>query len=129
MAKIKIKVERTATGYSAYAEKYAAFTTGDTVEQLIANMVDSLNFYFEDEKYKGKVVSPGDLTFEMELASVFELYPLSMRRLANRLGMNHTLLSQYATGRKKASPKQTEKILQGIKDVGKELSELNLIAG
>jgi hypothetical protein len=40
--------------------------------------------------------------------------------------MNETLLSQYVQGRKKPSQKQTNKILQGIQQVGRELSNLNL---
>lgn len=125
MTKIKVKVESTETGYSAYAEKYAAFTTGSTVPELISNMVESLNFYFEE---KGKVVTARDLAFEMELTSVFTVYPvLNMKALANRLNMNHTLLSQYATGKKKPSQKQVAKILKGINAVGRELAELNLL--
>ncbi|HFB62212.1 MAG TPA: XRE family transcriptional regulator, partial [Bacteroidetes bacterium] len=35
--------------------------------------------------------------------------------------------SQYIQGRKKPSENQTEKILTGIQQIGRELSELNLI--
>jgi len=41
--------------------------------------------------------------------------------------MNPTLLSQYVQGRKKPSGQQTDKILHGIHQIGRELSELNLI--
>jgi hypothetical protein len=41
--------------------------------------------------------------------------------------MNATLLSQYVSGTKKPSPKQTEKILSGIHQIGQELSEINLL--
>ena len=127
MAKIKVKVEKTATGFSAYAVKYAAFTTGGTVAELTANMVESLNLYFEVEG-KSKIVTAKDIGFELEITSIFKVFPvINMRALAERLGMNHTLLSQYATGKKKASPKQKEKIVEGIHEIGRELSELNLI--
>ncbi|HEY9047928.1 MAG TPA: hypothetical protein VIN08_18600 [Ohtaekwangia sp.] len=127
MKKIVVKVERTETGFSAYAEKYAAFTTGKNSSELIANMAESLNLYFEEEG-KGKVITPNDIAFEMEVTTIFEIFPvINVRALAGRIGMNHTLLSQYATGKKKASPKQTEKILDGIHEIGRELSELNLI--
>lgn len=62
-AKIKVKVEKTVAGYSVHAENYAAFTTGDTMTQLIANMAESLNLYFEVEG-KGRVVTTNDLSFE-----------------------------------------------------------------
>ncbi|MFN7703293.1 MAG: hypothetical protein ACK5OS_01625 [Chryseotalea sp.] len=128
MAKIKVKVEKTETGYSAYAEKFGAFTTGTTYDQLVSNMVEALNFYFEDEKVKRKVITLDDILFEFELNSLFEVYPINMKGLAERLKMNYTLLAQYATGKKKPSQKQTEKILQGINQVGRELSELTLVA-
>jgi hypothetical protein len=41
--------------------------------------------------------------------------------------MNESLLSQYVQGRKKPSDKQTDKILAGIHQIGRELSEINFI--
>lgn len=127
MTKIKVKVEKTTTGFSAYADKYPAFTTGRTVEELIANMVESLNLYFEVEG-KGKVIAQNDLRFELDLTSIFEVYPIiNMKALSRRLGMNYTLMAQYASGKKRPSPKQTEKIIDGIHEIGRELSELQLV--
>ncbi len=100
-------------------------TTGRTAQELQSNMVESLNLLFEDER----VVSIGDLSFQMELTSVFEVYPvINMKALSRRVGMNYTLLAQYATGKKKPSPKQTAIILDAIHDIGRELSELSLIS-
>lgn len=125
MAKIKVKVEKTKTGFSAYAEKYAAFTTGRTVEELQTNMVESLNLLFEEER----VVKKSDLAFQLEITSVFEAYPvINMKALSHRAGMNYTLLVQYATGKKKPSPKQSTIILDSIHEIGRELSELNLVS-
>jgi hypothetical protein len=127
MAKIEIKVEKTGTGFSAYAEKYAAFTTGGSVGELYANMVDSLNLLFEAEG-RSRKVSARDLTFEMELTSIFEVYSvINMRALSKRIGMNYTLLSQYAKGKKRPSAKQSEKIIESIHEIGRELAELNLV--
>jgi len=52
---------------------------------------------------------------------------INARFLADKIGMNPTLLSQYVQGRKKPSEMQTEKILLGIHKIGQELSEINLI--
>lgn len=125
MAKIKVKVEKTKTGFSAYAEKYAAFTTGKTVEELKANMVESLNVLLEEKR----VVTKDDLAFEMEITSVFEVYSvINMKALSQRVGMNYTLLVQYAKGKKRPSSKQSALILGGIHDIGRELVELKLIS-
>ncbi|MBL0744390.1 hypothetical protein [Chryseolinea lacunae] len=127
MAKIKVKVEKTRTGFSAYAEKYAAFTTGKTVNELTTNMVEALNVLFEAEQKK-KEVTKADITFEMDLMSIFEVYPvINMKGLSARVGMNYSLLAQYATGKKKPSSRQTALIMDSIHELGRELSELNLI--
>lgn len=124
--KIVVKVERTNTGFSAYADKYPAFTTGRSAAELISNMVDSLNLYLEDEGIN-RTVTNGDLTFQVELSSVFEVFPINVKVLSKRIGMNYTLLSQYANGKKKPSPKQTEKIMEGIHEIGRELTEISLV--
>ena len=41
--------------------------------------------------------------------------------------MNPALLSQYVQGKKKPSIRQTNKILEGIQQIGKELSELRFV--
>ncbi len=123
---IKIKVERTRTGFSAYSEKYPAFTTGKNSTELITNMVDSLNTYFEAAEGTRKRIKAKDLTFEIDVSSVFEVFPINVRALSEKIGMNHTLLSQYATGRKRPSPKQTARILNGIHEIGRELTEITL---
>lgn len=52
--KIEIIVERTKTGYSTYAEKYPVYTVGATWDKLKTNMLEVLNFYFEEQ---GKTIS------------------------------------------------------------------------
>lgn len=121
-----IKVERTNTGFSAYTSKYPAYTTGRSAAELISNMVDSLNLYFEDEGIK-RPVTREDLTFQIELSSVFDVFPINVKALAERIGMNYTLLSQYVNGKKKPSPRQTGKIMEGIREIGRELTEISLV--
>ena len=122
--KIKIIVEKTETGFSAFSEEYPIFTTGRTVPELLDNTYEATQLYFE-EKYE---VSPGNLKFEIYFAQFFQYYKvLNSKFLAEKIGMNPTLLSQYVQGRKKPSDSQTEKILSGIHQIGQELSEMNLI--
>ncbi len=52
---------------------------------------------------------------------------INAKFLAEKIGMNATLLSQYVSGTKKPSPKQTAKILNGIHQIGQELSAINLL--
>ncbi len=123
--KIKIIVEKTNTGFSAYAEDYPIFSTGKTISQLIENSLEASNLFFED---KGVKLNMGNLKFEIDFKQFFQFYRvINSKFLADKIGMNPTLLSQYVQGHKKPSEIQTEKILEGIQQIGKELSEINLI--
>ncbi len=122
--KIKIIVEKTKTGFSAYAEEYPIFTTGRTIPELINNALEATQLNFEEEF----VITHENLKFEIDFAQFFQYYKvLNSKFLAEKIGMNPTLLSQYVQGHKKPSENQTEKILSGIHQIGQELSEMNLI--
>ena len=123
--KISIIVEKTDTGFSAYSNDYPIFTTGRTIPELIDNAYEAANLYFEDEHIK---ISHDNLKFEIDFKQFFQYYKvINSKFLADKIGMNPTLLSQYVQGHKKPSEKQTEKILYGIHQIGQELSEINLI--
>ena len=122
---IIINVEKTGTGFSAYSNEYPIFTTGRNVPELINNASEAANLYFED---KNVLLTHKNLKFEIDFKQFFQYYRvLNSRFLADKIGMNPSLLSQYIQGHKKPSDKQTEKILTGIHQIGQELSEINLI--
>lgn len=123
--KIKLIVEKTKTGFSAYSEDYPIFTTGKSIPELINNAYEATELYLEEEKIK---VEPNYLKFEIDFKQFFKYYKvLNAKFLAEKIGMNATLLSQYVSGTKKPSAKQTEKILSGIHQIGEELSGINLL--
>ncbi len=123
--KISIIVEKTDTGFSAYCNDYPIFTIGRTIPELIDNAFEAVNLYFEDDNIE---IKHDNLKFEIDFKQFFQYYKvLNSKFLADKIGMNPTLLSQYVQGHKKPSAKQTEKILYGIHQIGQELSEINLI--
>ncbi len=123
--KIEMIVERTKTGYSAYAEKYPAYTVGKTLEELKANMLEALNLYFEKE---GKAVTEEDLKITLDLPQFFEFYKvINAKALSERIGMNQSLLAQYIKGNKKPSPTQTQRILKGVQQIGNELAAIRFL--
>jgi len=122
--KIKIIVGKTETGFSAYSDDFSIFTTGRTVPELINNAYEATQLYFED-KYE---ITQDNLKFEIDFEQFFKYFKvINSKFLAERIGMNPTLLSQYVQGRKKPSENQTAKILSGIHQIGQELSDVNLI--
>lgn len=123
--KIEMIVERTKTGYSAYAVKYPIFTIGTSLEELKMNMLEALNIYFENQ---GKNLTENELKITLDLPQFFEFYKvINAKALSERIGINQSLLAQYIKGNKKPSANQTARILKGVQQVGKELAAIQFI--
>lgn len=121
--KIKLVVEKTNTGFSAYCAKYPVFTTGITFMELQSHAVEAINLFLSDQN---KHITEEQIVFEIDLKQFFQYYRvINAKFLAQRIGMNETLLSQYVHGRKKPSAAQTSKILLGVQEIGRELSNIN----
>jgi predicted RNase H-like HicB family nuclease len=117
-------IEKTDTGFSAYSTDFPVFTTGDSMNEVFENSVEALNLYFEE---KNLVVNPDQIKLEIDFQQFFQYYNvINAKVLAEKIGMNPTLLSQYVSGKKRPSEAQSQRILTGINRIGKELSELNL---
>lgn len=127
MRKIKLVIERTGTGYSAYADKYAVYSVGTNIQELKTNMVEALNLYFE-ESNTSVTVSEKDIKTTLDIPQFFEFYKIiNAKAFSERIGMNQSLLAQYIKGIKKPSAKQSQRILDGIQQIGKELAEVSLL--
>lgn len=128
MKKIVFIVEKSGTGYSAYAEedRYPVGTTGRNMAELRKNILDAMNTWTE---YKGlKEVGEKDVIVRLDLAQFFEYYKvINASALAERIGISQSLLSQYANRIKVPSEKQVNRILTGIKELGKEFIHLELV--
>ncbi|MES2389152.1 MAG: XRE family transcriptional regulator [Bacteroidota bacterium] len=119
---IEMIVEKTGTGFSAYAKDYAAFTTGKDFKELQFNMLECMNLCLE---VQGITISESDLKLSMDLPTFFALYNgVNASAISKRIGMSQSLLAQYIAGIKKPSTKQKERIFQGVQQLGRELSEV-----
>ena len=123
--KITIVVEKTRTGYSAYAKKYPVYTVGKTLEELKANVLEAVNLLLENS---GKFITENDLKIVLDLPQFFAFYKvINAKALSERIGMNQSLLAQYIKGVKKPSPTQTHRILKGVQQVGRELANVQFL--
>jgi predicted RNase H-like HicB family nuclease len=121
--KIKVIIEKIDSGFSAFAADYPVCTTGDTMNELIDNINEAFTLYFEPEKYDQSCLS-----LELDFKQFFQYYKvINSKALAEKIGMNPTLLSQYIRGHKKPSVQQSRKILYGINKIGQELAEMSVI--
>ena len=123
--KFEIQVEITNTGYSAYstiAFGETIFTTGANITELIGNLIESINLLLED---RNQYIDSSNLILNLDFKQFFDFYKvLNAKYLAERIGMNPSLLSQYINGKKLPSEKQKIKLLHGLNTIGNELIQL-----
>ena len=123
--KIKLIVEKTKTGFSAYAEKQNIFSVGGTIQKLKYNMLEAVNLFYSED---GKEVGEKDLFFELDLPQFFDFYKvLNAKAISERIGMHQNLLAQYISGIKKPSSIQLSRIQNGIREIGQELVNVSLL--
>ena len=124
---VKVVVIKEDLGYSASTNIGNSFvaTEADSFEELKVRMIEALNFTFEES---GVIYTLNDLAFEFDLESFFDFYKvINAKALSERIGMNQSLLAQYIKGIKKPSPAQVKRILQGVQQIGRELTEVRFI--
>jgi len=121
--KIVVIIEKTDTGFSAWSDGYPVYTTGATLNELLENTNEAFALYFEDKKNDDH-----QICFEIDFKQFFQYYKvINSKALAEKIGMNPTLLSQYVRGHKKPSEQQSRRILYGINKIGQELAEMSVI--
>jgi len=72
--KITVVIEKTKTGFSAYSEDHAIFTTANTIPELIGNTIEAANLYFEDEKIR---INQNDINFIVDFKQFFQYYKVT----------------------------------------------------
>ena len=125
--KIKMTVTKEDLGYSAHAlvNDISINTQGDSFDELKEMILDAVNLSFED---KGFIYTIDEIKFEYDLESFFDFYKvINAKALSKRIGMNQSLLAQYIKGIKTPSPVQTKRILKGVQQIGRELSEVRFL--
>ncbi|MGC6532906.1 MAG: XRE family transcriptional regulator [Flavobacteriales bacterium] len=119
---IHVQVEKTETGFSAYARDASVFTTATSVSALYTHLLEALELH--NDLAPGSLATK-DLRLHLDFQQFFQHYRvLNAKFLAERIGMNPTLLSQYVSGKKQPSQRQQARILMGIQTIGRELAEL-----
>ena len=125
--KINMTVTKEDTGYSAHTlvQNKSINTEADTYEELKDNIIEAVNLSFEDE---GFIYNIDEIKFTLDLESFFDFYKvINAKALSKRIGMNQSLLAQYINGIKKPSQAQTQRIFQGVQQLGRELAEVRFL--
>ena len=120
-----IQVIKERQGYSATFEEGDLFacTVGETMDELKRNLVEALELGLDTQGIKEE-----QFVYEYDLESFFDFYRvINAKALSERIGMNQSLLAQYIRGKKKPSPAQINRILEGVQQIGRELTEVRFL--
>ncbi|MGN6541715.1 MAG: helix-turn-helix domain-containing protein [Ginsengibacter sp.] len=125
--KITMTILKEDTGYSATGKVNDTFlaTQGDTFDELKDMILDAVNLALEDLGFKYTI---DEIHFKYDLESFFDFYKvINAKALSERIGMSQSLLAQYTNGIKKPSPSQTKRILKGVQQIGRELTDVRFL--
>lgn len=133
-SRIMVVLEKTENGYSAYLPDLpGCISTGETISDVRNNIKDAVDFHLEGIQIENLPVPEKfdrefDLAFKMDIASLFEWFSgiLTKSGVSRITGMNQSLISQYVSGSKSPSSKQTKRIERALHNLGQELLEIEL---
>ena len=133
---IKVNVELAADGtYWGTTQNIPGVisSTGSSLDQLKINLKEALELYIdaaeEDGQESAKALKNGlQVEFHLQLSDLFKkVKVINQSQFAKRLGINPTLLRQYATNPKMyVSEKRANEIQNGLKSLGEELMAIKL---
>lgn len=132
--KIKVILERSKTGYSAYSnELQGAVTVGDTFEDVKTNFREVLSMeidYLNDlgEVEKALALKNAEINYYLDLNTFFESYELfNKTKLATYLGINPSLLRRLSLEPIELSDKKALQIQNGLHKLADELKEYHFV--
>lgn len=136
MKKIKVTVRKEKGVFWGNTENIEGIVVadGNSLEELKKNMQEAFAFHLEEcekdndwdfvNRYKNGV----EFVYEIELDGIGKQLPeLNMAELARRIAVSPVMMRKYTTGKSKASEKRLLEIQNGIREIGKELSQITLL--
>lgn len=103
--------------------KYGLAGYGSTVDEAVADLLVSRKEFIED----GYDVPELEMTFKYDLWAFFDKFPMNASLVAKEIGINASLMRQYIAGQKQPSKMRVKQIEDGIREIGRKLSEVTLV--
>ena len=128
-------LEKTDAGaYSAYLPGLTGcVSTAGSISEIKFSIKDAVDFHLEGMRMENLPIPEGfdcdfELIYRMDISSLFEWFSgiLTKSGVSKLTGMNQSLISQYVSGIKTPSSKQTKKIERALHNLGQELLEIEL---
>ena len=133
MEKIDVTVRPNQDGWWAEITSLpGCYSHGESIDELKKNIREAIDLHIEglleadtpinDDLIRGEY----DLDLKINIQDLFEYYPITVKGISERAGMNRSLLNQYVKGEKTMSEKQALKIIGAVHQLGSELIQLQL---
>lgn len=134
MRALKVIIERGEGNYSAYLEEVdGVITTGSSIDEIKANMIESIETFVEGCEFCGESVPEElkgeyELIFRMDVESVLNFYKgvFTKAGIERLTGINQKQLWQYSSGGKAPRQEQVLKIEAALHKLGQELIAISL---
>lgn len=132
MKKVKVIIEKSKGGYSAYGEKTdGIWGMGDTVQQAKKSALKSLKLFLENNQDKNipkELKGDYQLIFKYDTQSFLNYYKgiFTNSALERMTGINQKQIQHYSSGLKKPRAAQTKKIETAFHQLGIELLAVEL---
>jgi predicted RNase H-like HicB family nuclease len=133
---IKVKIEKAKDGtYWGSTQNIPGVVTADgsTLDELKTNLKDAIELYIEtakehEKEIYEKLAKGFELELDIQLSEVFKnVNVLNKSQFAKRVGINPTLMRQYASQKNiYVSEKRAKEIEKGLHDLGEELLAIKL---
>lgn len=131
MEKVEVLVRPNHEGWWAEITSLeGCYSAGESLEELKQNIREAIDLHIEglielDEKISDDLIhGQYELELHINIQDLFEHFPLTIKGVAEKAGMNRSLLNQYARGEKTMSEKQALRITDAIRTIGTELIQL-----
>lgn len=133
MQKINVNVRPNKDGWWAEISSLpGCYSFGESLDELKKNIKEAIDLHIEglldtDESVNDEIIrGEFELELKINIQDLFEYYPLTVKGISERAGMNRSLLNQYVKGEKSMSEKQALRIIGTIHQLGNELIQLQL---
>lgn len=132
--KIKLILEKSSTGYSAYSEELPGLvTTGETFEEVKTNFKEVVDMQCDYLREEGKLTEADELesatvNYYLDLQTFFDYFSIfNKSKLADYLGINSSLLRRMSVNDFELSEKKALQIQDGLHKLAEELKDYHFI--
>lgn len=131
MKKVTVVMEKGSDGkYSCYVEEdlgnFGLAGYGDTADEAKSDMLETYHDMIELEAEEGRQVGELEFEYKYDIQSFFNYFSfLNVTKVAERAGINPSLMRQYNSGLTKAGQKQYDKLKVAVSQLTKELAASN----